>query len=276
MPVAPVPAVPHRTGTGPDERVAVDLWLLRDPVSYGTGQRLAVGELDPGERARASSFLRPRDGLLYTAAHIALRRLLAAALGLAPSEVAYDRRPCPQCGGPHGRPALHPGLAAVPHFSLSHSGGRALVGLAMAPIGVDIQRMPSARTAEVCTRLLHPGERTELDGLPPGRRGAAFGQLWARKESYLKGIGTGLERPPDADYLGTPGRDPWRRPPHWTVLDLACGPAHAAAVAVLGTPADPCTVRPLPAEWLYEGGAAQGLAEIARRTTAAPVKETLT
>ncbi|MGW3666470.1 4'-phosphopantetheinyl transferase family protein [Streptomyces sp. NPDC005141] len=272
---------PHREETGSGGRVAVDLWLVDHPVPHGTGRRLAVDELDAQERARAASLSRPRDALLYTAAHIALRRVLAAALGLAPQDVTYVREPCPGCGGPHGRPALRPASGVrddepAVHFSLSHSSGKALVAVATAPVGVDIQRMPSAETTEVCTGLLHPGERAELDGLPPGRRGAAFGQLWARKEAYLKGLGTGLERPLHADYLGSPHRDPWLRPPHWTVLDLPCGPAHGAAVAVLGTPAGPCTVRPLPAEWLYDGDAAHVLAQIAPLTTAARVKETLT
>jgi 4'-phosphopantetheinyl transferase len=279
----------RRAKADPSDRVAVDLWLVRHPAPNGTGRRLVVDELDAQERSRAASFQRPRDALLYTAAHIALRRLLAATLGLAPQDVAYVREACPGCGGPHGRPVLWPGPEArghepAVHFSLSHSSGRALVGVASAPIGVDIQRIPSARTTEICTSLLHPGERTELESLPQSRRGAAFGQLWARKEAYLKGLGTGLERPLYADYLGTGGRTAWLRPPHWTVLDLPSGPAHTAAVAVLGTPAGPCTVRPLPAEWLYEDEDAGGgeddavrvLARIARLTAVAHLKETLT
>ncbi|MFC5216521.1 4'-phosphopantetheinyl transferase family protein [Streptomyces coerulescens] len=267
----------HGTGSprrpAPDAPVAVDLWLVRYPVQHSTGRRLAVAELDARERTRAAAFLRPPDALLYTAAHIALRRLLAAALGLTPEDVSYVREPCPGCGGPHGRPALRPGPAPVLHFSLSHSSGRALVALATAPVGVDIQRMPSAQATEVCVRRLHPGERAELEELPQDRRGPAFGQLWARKEAYLKGIGTGLERPAHADYLGTPGLGRWLRPPHWTVLDLPGGPAHTAAVAVLGTPAAPLPVRPLPMEWLYEGDAARVLTEIARLTGAVRVTE---
>ncbi|MEU1272705.1 4'-phosphopantetheinyl transferase superfamily protein [Streptomyces sp. NPDC005799] len=254
---------PRSVGDGP---VAVDLWLVRYPTRHSTGRRLAVAELDAQERTRADSFLRPRDALLYTAAHIALRRLLAAALGLTPEDVSYVRESCPGCGRPHGRPALRPGPSPALHFSLSHSSGRALVALATAPVGVDIQRTPSAAATEACVRLLHPGERAELEATPQDRRGAAFGQLWARKEAYLKGIGTGLERPAHADYLGTPGPGPWRRPPHWTVLDLFAGPAHAAAVAVPGTPAQPLPVRPLPPEWLYEGAAARVVAPITRRT----------
>ncbi|MFG2943271.1 4'-phosphopantetheinyl transferase family protein [Streptomyces sp. NPDC048282] len=258
-----------------DDRIPVDLWLVRPPVPAGGGRRLAVAELDGRERSRAAGFLRPRDGLLYTAAHIALRRLLAAVLGVPPQDVAYVRELCPICGAPHGRPAVRPGPAPAPHFSLSHSGGCALVAVAPAPVGVDIQRRPTERATEVCVGLLHPGERAELEALPRDRRGAALGQLWARKEAYLKGIGTGLERPAHADYLGTPGHGPWRRPPHWTVLDLSRAPAHAA-VAVPGTPALPLRIRPLPAEWLHEGDAAPALAGIAHLTRAVRVKETTT
>ncbi|MFF7978894.1 4'-phosphopantetheinyl transferase family protein [Streptomyces sp. NPDC007901] len=264
-----------RVSAAQDDRIPVDLWLVRPPVPHGGGRRLAVAELDARERSRAAGFLRPRDGLLYTAAHIALRRLLAAVLGLAPEDVAYVRELCPGCGAPHGRPAVRPGPAPAPHFSLSHSGGRALVAVAPVPVGVDIQRRPTERATEVCAGLLHPGERAELEALPQDRRSAALGQLWARKEAYLKGIGTGLERPAHADYLGTPGHGPWRRPPHWTVLDLACAPAHAA-VAVPGAPALPLRIRPLPAEWLHEGDAAPALAEIAHLTRAVRVKETTT
>ncbi|MET8772983.1 4'-phosphopantetheinyl transferase superfamily protein [Streptomyces sp. NPDC004658] len=244
---APPPAAPG----------AVDLWLLRYPGPHSVGRRLAVDELDARERARAASFRRPWDALLYTAAHIALRRLLAARLGLPPREVAYIREPCPGCGGPHGRPALRPRPGSGPpglHFSLSHSSGRALLGLAAVPVGVDVQRIPAATTTEVCTRLLHPGERAELAELaelPPQRLAAAFAQVWARKEAYLKGLGTGLGHPPHLDYLGTPG--PGRPgPAGWTVRDLPCGPAHRAAVAVRGVPDGPLTVRPLPEEWLHE------------------------
>ncbi|MEV5850321.1 4'-phosphopantetheinyl transferase superfamily protein [Streptomyces sp. NPDC051985] len=258
-----------------DGRIPVDLWLVRSPGPVGGGRRLAVAELDGRERSRAAGFLRPRDGLLYTAAHIALRRLLAAVLGVSPQDVAYVRELCPGCGAPHGRPAVRPGPEPAPHFSLSHSGGCALVAVAPAPVGVDIQRRPTERATEVCVGLLHPGERAELEALPRDRRAAALGQLWARKEAYLKGIGTGLERPAHADYLGTPGHGPWRRPPHWTVLDLSRAPAHAA-VAVPGVPALPLRIRPLPAEWLHEGDAAPALAGIAHLTRAVRVKETTT
>ncbi|MFE6984875.1 4'-phosphopantetheinyl transferase family protein [Streptomyces griseus] len=185
-------------------------------------------ELDDRERRRAASFLRPRDAALYVCAHLALRHVLGARLGVAPGDVRLTRAPCPGCGGPHGRPVLEGSSPAV-RFSLSHSEGTALVAVAETAVGVDVQGLPGTDTVDVCLPALHPDERAELTQEPVGALPAAFGQLWARKEAYLKGLGTGLGRSPSLDYLGTRVH---RRPDGWTVTDLACGPHHRAAVAL--------------------------------------------
>lgn len=228
----------------------VDLWLVRcvraDPDARATPDPLATpgvrDVLDAAERKRAASLRRPADRALYVASHLALRTLLGAYLRVPPREVALVREPCPGCGGPHGRPAV-PGTPPPLHFSLSHSHGLALIGVAAVPVGVDVQRVPGPGTVDACAPSLHPAERAELDRLPPGARPGAFAQLWARKEAYLKGIGTGLARPASADYLGADTR---ARPHGWTVTDLPRADGHTAAVAVLGTaPPLPC-VRRLP------------------------------
>lgn len=226
----------------------LDLWLTRQPPAGTARTSLALYELDNEERRRAESFLHPANRLLYTTAHIARRRLLGAYLGVPPQEVRFIREKCPGCGEPHGRPAV----AGTPplHFSLSHSSGLALIGIAAAPVGVDVQKLPGAETVELCSPALHPAERTELERLPAHSRRVLFGRLWTRKEAYLKGIGTGLSRDPAADYLGDGGHGTPERPPGWTVIDVPCGTDHAAAAAVLGD-APRTTVRWFPQEWLY-------------------------
>ncbi|MEU0916561.1 4'-phosphopantetheinyl transferase family protein [Streptomyces cyaneofuscatus] len=233
------------------EGTRLDLLLLRLPAAGGPGahgpgalSRAAdLDALDDAERRRAASFRRPADGLLYAAAHAALRRLLGHRLGIAPRQVRFVREPCPGCGGPHGRPApAHPGEPPL-HFSLSHSGGLALIAIASTAVGVDVQRLPGAGTVEVCSAALHPGERAELAQEPPQTRPALFGGIWARKEAYLKGLGTGLGRSPAADYLGADSR---RRPPGWSFVDVPCGPGHRAAAALPGEPPASVAVRPLP------------------------------
>ncbi|MGW9302714.1 4'-phosphopantetheinyl transferase family protein [Streptomyces cyaneofuscatus] len=228
---------PRDLPVGPRLEVPADdvhLWALDTPG----GTRVpaaAAAELAPAERRRAAAFVRPSGRLLYVRAHLALRRLLSAYTGIAPALLELRRDACPRCAGPHGRPVLAdpPGL----HFSLSHSHGLALIGIARTPVGVDVQRVPTARTVELCLPVLRPREQRELLDLPAAARPRAFGELWTRKEALLKGIGTGLSHGVGAaPYLGThhaSGRSAGAR--GWSVADLPGCPDHAAAVALAAT-----------------------------------------
>ncbi|GAA2427583.1 4'-phosphopantetheinyl transferase family protein [Streptomyces macrosporus] len=232
----------------------LDLWVLRQPWTRLPGDPLVVSELDERERARADAFVRTHDRLLYLSAHIALRRLLAAYLRIPPGEIRFVREPCPGCGKPHGRPAVA-GEPPPLHFSLSHSHGLALFGVAAEPVGVDVERLPAAETVELCSSALHPAEQEELARLEPHERPAAFGRLWTRKEAYLKGLGIGLGRDLAADYLGEHGGpDAPPGPEGWTVRNVSCGSSHVlhvAAAAVRGTSVRFTDVRWLPADCLY-------------------------
>ncbi|MGA5193738.1 4'-phosphopantetheinyl transferase family protein [Streptomyces exfoliatus] len=208
-------------------REDVELWLVRTGETGEPPAAAEVAVLDAAERRRAASFRRPAQAALYVSAHAALRHLLGERLGVLPADVPLRR----EAGG---RPVVA-GQAAV-HFSLSHSGDLALVGLAGRPVGVDVQLVPGVTTAELCGRRLHPAERAELAARPPADRAEGFARLWARKEAYLKGLGTGLRRALDADYLGDGGPGRPGRPTGWTVLDVPCAPGHAAAVALADLP----------------------------------------
>ncbi|MGV9693201.1 4'-phosphopantetheinyl transferase family protein [Streptomyces sp. NPDC003444] len=236
----------------------LDLWL----VDRFQGDGAVVpdrSDLDAGELRRAAAYRRPADALQYTAAHVALRRLLGRYLEVPPGALRFIREPCPGCGGPHGRPALRGGTVrrgpvaagAVPggavHFSLSHSGGLVLVGVAARPVGVDVQALPRAATVEVCAAALHPAERAELAALTGVGRRELFARLWVRKEAYLKALGTGLCRSPGVDYVGAREE---LSPAGRAVLDVPCPEPHFAAAAVRGgVPAVVC-VRRLGGEWL--------------------------
>ncbi|MFW6693112.1 4'-phosphopantetheinyl transferase family protein [Streptomyces sp. MAR4 CNX-425] len=202
------------------------LWTV-DAARHATQAALAApAVLDEEERRRAAAFRRTRDRDTYTVAHVALRMLLGAQLGLAPHRVDLVREACPLCGQAHGRPAVTGGRL---HFSLSHSDRLVLLAFAAEPVGVDAEALPSARAAAEIAGALHPREATELGLLPPAERPAACARIWARKEAYLKGIGTGLARDPSLDYLGAaPGPVGVAR---WQVVDVAVPPGFAAAVA---------------------------------------------
>ncbi|MET9433231.1 4'-phosphopantetheinyl transferase superfamily protein [Streptomyces sp. NPDC006551] len=218
-PAAPQPAVPA-------------LWLVDTAEYRGYASRHAPGILDAQELAHAARFVRTADRDAYECAHVALRLLLGAYLGVAAREVVVERAPCAHCDEPHGRPVVPGG---TPHFSLSHCEGLSLLAFATTPVGVDVEPVPDAAAVAEVADVLHPREAAELAGLPAAVRPSAFARVWTRKEAYLKGTGVGLSADPAADYVGA-GPVP-ASPPGWTLYDVLAPEGHHAAVA-LADPSD--------------------------------------
>lgn len=223
----------QRAVSPPRRNTQSHVWAVRAPAPWD--EELMHSLLDAKERRKAGSFAHRRDRSMYVTSHVALRLLLAADLGMHPRDIRFAYEPCARCGGPHGRPVLLDS-ADGPHFSLSHCAGLSLIAVATAPVGVDAERLPRPRTLELCMSRLHPAERRELLLAPHEERPLRFCRLWARKEAYLKALGTGLSRGLERDYLGDGSpRASAMRPAGWTVLNLPCGPqdgTHAAALAV--------------------------------------------
>jgi 4'-phosphopantetheinyl transferase len=122
-------------------------------------------------------------------AHIALRLLIARS--------GTNARGLPFAVSNAGKPSL-PGAA---HFSLSHTGDYALIGLSRAgPLGVDVEiegrtvRMSEERRE----RLRAAGARLAIGPLAPGAAGLL--QAFVRMEAFAKAEGSGLAR-----LLGTLG-----------------------------------------------------------------------
>lgn len=231
---APVEPALLRPGRGPVPAVGLpgagcaDLWLVDTAAHRTAAGAQAPSVLDPQERQRAAEFLHRGDRDGYLASHVALRRLLSGYLGRGPAAVTISRAPCPGCGLPHGRPVV----ASDPplHFSLSHCGELSLLAFAAAPVGVDIEALPGARTVAEAAEVLHPREAAELAFLGPLERRHAFARVWTRKEAYLKGIGIGLADNPAGHYVGS---GPVPAPlPGWTVTPVAVPGDHHAAVAL--------------------------------------------
>ncbi|MFG2292547.1 4'-phosphopantetheinyl transferase family protein [Streptomyces sp. NPDC048603] len=204
------------------------LWLVRAEAFSPVVARLADSVLDGAEKRRAAALRVAGDRGTYLAGHVGLRLLLGAYLGVPPVDVPLRRSPCPLCGQPHGRPAV-PGNPV--HFSLSRSGGLCLLAFARVPVGVDIEAVPALDVAEEVGACLHPREVAELSGLREVGKPAVFARVWARKEAYLKGLGTGLGRSMSLDYLGT-APDGVAKVPGWTIGDVPVDDGYAAAVAV--------------------------------------------
>ncbi|WP_133897995.1 4'-phosphopantetheinyl transferase superfamily protein [Streptomyces sp. KS 21] len=219
---------PQRTGEVPTG-TAVTVWSLDTTLDVVGGHRIdgATAILDASERDRAGRLLRAEDRRRYLASHVGLRVLLGGYLGLAPQDVALVREDCPCCNGPHGRPAVAGGAV---QFSLSHSDDLAYLAFAGVPVGIDVEATPSAEAVVDVLPSLHPAETAELSALPVAERPEALARLWARKEAYFKGTGTGLALGLADPYVGSgPAPAPV---PGWQVTDLPSPPAYAAALAL--------------------------------------------
>lgn len=165
-------------------------WVdLDDERALRDGQ---ARSLSHHERARAERFRFDRHRERWLAGRIALRRIVAAELGVDPADVEYS-------AGLRGKPSLdgrHRGALA---FNLSHSGARALVATTRgAELGVDVEEVhPMEDLRDVAERHFAAEERECLFALPVEAQVDGFYRLWTRKEAYIKAIGTGLGHPLD-------------------------------------------------------------------------------
>ncbi|MFF4169612.1 4'-phosphopantetheinyl transferase family protein [Streptomyces sp. NPDC001744] len=193
--------------------------------------RALASVLDDDERDRTARFRSPVDADRHRVAHVLLRLALGRHVGEPPERLVFLRRACAGCGGPHGKPYLR---GHDVHFSLSHSGDRALVAVAPVPVGVDVEAVPADAAVRDVASVLHPRERAELDALPAAARPAALARCWSRKEAALKATGTGLALGAAEPYVGTAARP--APVPGIRLVDLPPFEGHAAALALLTRP----------------------------------------
>lgn len=180
---------------------------------------------DKTDLDRVGSYCSSQARKNFIGTRIALRQVAAQIMAVDPASFTIYRSQCSNCNGRHGRPEFSkPG---EPHFSLSHSENGALIAFSESAIGVDIQKMQPLDRFREARKRLHPDERRELDAVAPQSQSAAFAQLWTRKESYLKAIGSGLCRSAAQDYVGYRFLND---PDSWSIHDLAVGDNYRAAV----------------------------------------------
>ncbi|WP_165372362.1 4'-phosphopantetheinyl transferase family protein [Nocardioides iriomotensis] len=102
------------------------------------------------------------------------------------------KRTCPRCGGDdHGRPSLRID-GEEDRFSVSISRCDGTTGVAVsdaAGVGLDLESPRRAGFAGFDDVVLHA-----LESAPQSERDRAV--VWARKEAYLKAVGTGLDADP--------------------------------------------------------------------------------
>jgi 4'-phosphopantetheinyl transferase len=216
---------PPPAATGP----APAVWMLHTPSVAEADLEQARAWLDDDERAQAASYVRAELRRPYEIAHAAARRILGAKLGVPPDEIRWGRHACPRCGEPHGRPRVED---ADVEFSLTHTPGLVLVALADRPVGIDTERCPEPEGLAGLLGVLHPDEAAEVGAADdPDEAAQRFTRAWTRTEAYLKGLGVGLGRDPQVDYLGS-GEETERIIDGWKVVDVEVPQGYAAAVAL--------------------------------------------
>jgi 4'-phosphopantetheinyl transferase len=162
------------------------------------------GWLSAVELDRARRFRFDVDRRRFVAARGVLRRLLAAELGISPSDVAIE-------ADGFGKPRLAAAHRSDLRFNLSHAAARGLYGFAEGrPVGVDTEDVrPLSDLDSLAREVLSPAEVAEWRSNPPELRLLAFFSAWTRKEAFVKALGRGLDFPlHDFDVSLTPGRPP--------------------------------------------------------------------
>ena len=198
---------------------------------------LARDGVAPAEAARARRMGSAHRRREFLACRGALRRILAAALGVDPLAV-------PIVEGAHGKPALAPGSPAAPlGFNVSHSGGRYVIALARgADPGVDVERIrPRPRLDRLARRFFSPTEQRAVAAAPDPME--AFHRVWTRKEAVIKADGRGVSLGLSRFDVGADELRPallharWDgaaedEAAHWSLFALDAGAGYAAAAAV--------------------------------------------
>jgi len=207
------------------------VWLA-DLDAADAGER-ALAVLSEDERARAARFVFD----LHRHRFIACRAWLRAQLGERVRRAAHDLR---FEYGPMGKPSLAGGAL---RFNVSHSDRYALLVVADAEVGVDIERERSLSDMDaLAERVFSAGERHALARVPAGRKAEAFFAGWTRKEAYIKARGEGIGLLGDIEVVLTPDESPRLirvdgRPgelERWSMQALSAVPGFAAAVCLEG------------------------------------------
>jgi 4'-phosphopantetheinyl transferase len=154
--------------------------------------------LDPVEQGRRLRCRDEADGERSALAAVVLRLGAASVIGADPAGLEVVRR-CGSCDRPHGRPRV---VGSQVHVSVSHSADRVAVAVtAVAPIGIDVERVSDVGLDDLVGRVLGPDEVVA--------RPRDFFVYWTRKESVVKATGTGL-RVPLRDVLVSSAASPAR------------------------------------------------------------------
>ena len=175
----PLPDVILRLCNSSCDLFSVDL-AITDVVYHSFCEMMPASESDRMMRLVKSDHRRD-----FVASRGALRSCLAQYVDCDPKALVFAY-------GIHGKPMLldYPEL----EFNLSHSQGRALIGIARGvAIGVDLEQVREMPTMlAIAKRFFMQSEYEAIERVSEGLRSQRFFEYWTCKEAYLKATGVGL------------------------------------------------------------------------------------
>lgn len=213
----------------------VHLWhaALDDQAADDFRPLLAADEI-----ARADRFHFAKDRNHYMVARGFLRKLLAAYLGIGPTELRFVY-------AEKGKPSLEASQRSALKFNLAHSQARAIYAFSLGrELGVDLEFIREDLESErIAERFFSLRETEELKTVPAELRKQAFFNCWTRKEAYIKARGEGLSLPLDEfDVSLAPGEAAALLRNHkepdevgrWTMQSVSVPSGYVAALVVEG------------------------------------------
>ena len=194
--------------------------------------------LSPDERERAHRFRFPQHQQRFIAARGMLRSLISRYLHIQPEKIKLGL-------GPQGKPFVENTGRSPLYFNVSHS--QKIAVFAFSPdfeVGIDVEGpQPRMDYHGVASRVLSNQEQQWIQDLPESRKKSALLTAWARKEAFVKAIGTGLafplrnltvtllpEQTPQLVHID----DPSLADKPWTIHALYPRSGYAAALVVAG------------------------------------------
>lgn len=211
-------------------------------VVHDTSQCASALVVTQAEERLAARRITEELASRWRAARGLMRLVASRYLDCEPLEVPLTLAPCMTCGEPHGKPVL---AGSPVHINLSHTQNTVMIGVAAAPVGVDVEPGPSGRDAvKLSNRFYSPAEADWVREGGPTDAGRRFLRLWVRKEAILKATGEGL--PGGLETVPMLGAAPLTVTrsvagvsARWTAADVDTATHPFAAVALAGAQCDP-------------------------------------
>lgn len=161
----------------------IDIWQA--DLSDNHIQKLwyLIDCLDDKESNKAAQFRYDSDRRNYVLSHIVLRLLLSKYTGISPNLVTIHT-------SKYGKPYVNFNDF---EFNLSHAKSQLAIAFSSCDVGIDVEYIDDKiNIHDLFDQVLSNKERMSLDNCTADKR-KQFYTFWTKKESYLKGIGTGID-----------------------------------------------------------------------------------